>query len=186
MLANVKRDVQVKVTLQFKHNPSCLIDNDRPFYFYKSQFSDTPIEIFSSTHRTHKSFESTAPVFVSCRWIVDSYVSENEAMLGMLQSGEPLMEEIHIDEAAYSIIQGTGTHDLQKWDYQKEVKLIAYLQSTSLVKVKNCEWLGIPIKYDDIENIQLTFFRKNDSLFSKQNLIKLCQRLFGEKFRILS
>lgn len=95
---------------------------------------------------------------------------------------EPLGEEILIDGVCCSIIQETGTHDLLKWEYQDEVKLVAYLQSTSPVQIKNCEWLGIPIKYDSIETVKITFRRKDSTQsFQQDNLIELSKRIFGEK-----
>lgn len=179
---NVKKDVQVKVDFIFIENSHDFINHEETFHLYESQCSKNPIETFSSVYPVRKSFQCTNPISVSSRLIVDRYVSEDEATSGMLKNGEPLGEELLINGVCCSIIQGTGTHDLLKWEYQDEVKLVAYLQSTSPVQIRNCEWLGIPIKYDSIETVKITFRRKDSMQSSQQdNLIELSKRIFGEK-----
>lgn len=182
MWKDVKKDVQVKVDFIFIENSHDFINHEEPFHLYESQCSKNPIETFSSVYPVRKSFQRTKPISVSSRLIVDRYVSEDEVTSGMLKNGEALGEELLIDGVCCSIIQGTGTHDLLKWEYQDEVKLVAYLQSTSPVQIKNCEWLGIPIKYDSIETVKITFRRKDSTQSSQQdNLIELSKRIFGEK-----
>ena len=128
-----------------------------------------------------KTLETTKSVFVSTRFIQEAYGSEKE--LRMIQRLENSNEGLKVEEKIFHIIGHTGTHELNKWKYQNEIKLIATLMSAKPIDIEICKYLLIPIKFDCVNDLLVTL--KGDiSSELKEKLEYELNKLVGDRFRI--
>lgn len=163
---SAKKGCNSCIQLIFSKSVDDLIDK-RELFGLKSEPDGEPIELFAHLNcAAHP--KRTKEVFVSTRFSLQSYETKEtlEKMRQLRCSGEGLS----VKDETYHILGQTGTHELDKWFYQNEVKLLATLRASKPVEIKRCKWLVIPIRFDGLSKIVITL--KNEVSAKKENELR--------------
>lgn len=170
MWGNIKKGCNVKIDITLKNAVIDLIDISRPFYT-TNKINGEAIDVFRHFYNCKNNIETTKNISVSTKFIEPSYV--NNAQAYSMKNLENTEECFVCDNQVYDIIGHTGSHELERWSYQKEVKLIAKLMSTKPIEINSCTYLSIPIKFDNVDNITITVKKP----YIQNEYAKLCEIL---------
>ncbi len=170
MWGNVKKGCNVKIDITLKNTVIDLIDISRSFCT-TNKINGKAIDVFRHFHNYKYKIETTKNISVSTKFIEQSYV--NDAQAYSMKNLENTEECFVCDNQIYDIIGHTGSHELERWSYQEEVKLIAKLMSTKPIEIDSCTYLSIPIKFDNVDNITITVKEP----YIQSEYMKLCKLL---------
>lgn len=170
MWGNIKKGCNVKIDITLKNAVIDLIDIDRPFYT-TNKINGEAIDVFRHFYNYKNKIETTKNISVSTKFIEQGYV--NDAQAYSMKNLENTEECFVCDNQVYDIIGHTGSHELERWSYQEEVKLIAKLMSTKPIEINSCTYLSIPIKFDNVDNITITVKKP----YIQNEYAKLCEIL---------
>lgn len=153
MWENVKKDCNVKVDVLLKNTVADLIDTVSPFYT-TNKINGDAIDVFKHLHNHNNNIKTTKNIFVSTKFIEQSYVNDDQAY--SMKNLKNTEECFVYDNQVYDIIGHTGSHELKQWSYQEEIKLIAKLMSAEPIAIDACTYLSVPIKFDDVVEMIIT------------------------------
>lgn len=157
-----KNASMVKIDFLFKKSVDYFFDNSRCFICYKDKELKEQVELLSMYGNMQLEGKITKPIYITIKYIIDDYVKKDAIKAD--NNGLELCECLMVDNELFTIIGETSTHDLdqREWKTQKEIKMVLYLRTTHEVKCRKFNYIMIPITYDDVERIAVTYDEKCD------------------------